>query len=454
MEKELDVNEKAKRCLKRYKVRAIIWAICITLVLVPVIGFVVLKRSVTAILLVGIAVLLSARFVKRFLWGKYFISILLDDLDADTYLAMICQGRLDRRGALLRLDGEYFCGNYQNVVSICRKKQADPKIAQRYRYYYLVYLANVYFDLGDDESLRQVCEQYELAVAAERPGKQKKLRTKFTRMEFFSAYLRGDAEACAVWMNKSTIVMRGQHRQTFYKARLAIMQGKTDVARVYYEELAGAVPQLCYGKLAARILERMKNPESAQDAHKLYEEEPLDETLEVPLYPMKRRGLKLALCALLFSFGVGILVLSALRGDRADRAFEREMAAYREGIRVLVEEDHDGVEVLDSFTLKNGNEVVDTMFICKTDTVVMVGCLYTYEGVDERYYESLATVSAGFLTMESSTPLRCAFPSKTSTNIVIGYFYTKESDLPSEYYHLSTFTVDGQTVYFAVTEIR
>lgn len=407
-----------------------------------------------AILLALVVCLLMILLGSPILFNKCILSVLNNKLDTDTYLAVVYQGKFDTPAAIWQLLGEYFCGNYQNVIGICKKMLSDRKTARRYTYHYLTYLANVYFDIGDDESLRRACEQYEIALATEKPSKQAKCRMRFPRMDFYDLYLKQNMEACLVWINKPTPAPINQHHRTFCQARLALLQGNTEEARGYYETLVQTVPQLNYGKLAAEALAKMENQEENQDLLKLTKiAEVTDEASEVTLYPANRRKLRKILGICLIAFVLIYSVVGILRVLDSEKKYEREMEAYRESIRVLVEQDYDGVAALNTFTLKKGEDIIDTMFICKTDNDIIVGCVYVYGDQTEQYYEKMTDISIASLSEERSPLWHCSFPSKTSPNQINSCFYTVADDVPTEYYHLSTFEVNGQTVYFVITEI-
>ena len=447
MQNDFDVIQKAKRYIKRYK----IW--CTVFVLGIVFGFWLsaVFGNVTTMLSVLIADLLIVFIGSPIIFNKCVVSVLNKKLEADTYLAMISCGNLDTPAAIWQLYGEYFCGNYQNVISICKMKLHDPKVAERYRYHYLTYLANVYFDLGDDENLRKVCEQYESALINEKPRKQAKFRTYFSRMTFYSLYLNQDIDACMDWINKPAPMLITQYNRTFCRARLALMQGNTEEADGYFDALVKEAPQLNYGKLAAERLSA-KNPQTLEDRPSAFVIS--DEPTEVTLHPANRRKLRkhLAVCAIVLVLMYA--VVGILRVLDSKEKYDREMEAYRESIRVLVEEDYDGVKILDTFTLKNGEDVIDTMFICQTEKEIVVGCTYVFsDDPTEQYYKTMAYISIESLSYERSPLWYWSFPSKTSHNQIESYFYTVEADVPSDYLHLSSFEIHGQKVYYVITEI-
>ena len=449
MPNDPDVIQKAKRYVKRYKIWCTVFGLCIVL------GYcaVAVQGNIIATL-AALAVCLSVILIgSPIVFNRCILSILNKKLDADTYLAAVYQGKFDTPSALWQLYGEYFCGHYQNVVGICKMKLNDPKTAVRYQYHYLTYLANVYFDIGDDENLRKVCEQYEIAFAKEKPSRQAKLRKRFTRMIFYGLYLKQNTESCMAWVNAPVPAILNRYHRTLCKARLALMQGHTEQANGYYEILAKEAARLNYGKLAIKQLAEQKNQEIDASLQVLSVS---DESADVTLYPANRQKFRkvLVICAvaliLIYSAAV---ILKAFNSNENGNGKSDLYLAYLENARVLVEEDYDNVVMIEAFNLKNGEEKIDAMFICRTDEEIIIGCLYTYEGDPEQYYEKMADIPIASLSQDRSPLWYWSFSSKTSHNQIESYFYTAEADVPADYVHLSVFEINGQTVYYVITEI-
>lgn len=384
-------------------------------------------------------------FERRIVFDKFIMSVLTEKLDSDTYLEIVRQGKFDPPASSYQLYGEYFCGNYQNAVSICKRKLGEPKLHKRFTYQYLVYLANVYFDIGDLENLRVVCEQFETALKSEEPQNQEKYRKLFKRITFYESYLKQDIDACMSMINDSTPKIY-KYKNIFSKAKLALMKGNTDEARGYFETLSKEVPQLNYGKIAAEELKRM----DSQDAYTspiLFEIS--DDITEVLLYNAKNYDKRKKLyngiiitALILVIIGTVLIFIGEKMGN-----------SYLNEIRTLVEEDYDSVTVIEEFTLKDGDEVVDNMFICTTDADVIVGCTYVYRGEEELYYAMLSTAPISSFTQGSATYLPCNFYAITSYNLVYSAFCVDEADIPEDYLHLSSFKVKGQQVYYVVTNV-
>ncbi|MBR2328020.1 MAG: hypothetical protein IKA51_05315 [Clostridia bacterium] len=449
MQNNPDVIQKAKRYVRRYKIWCTVFAMCIVL------GYclVALQGNIFATLAALVVFLLMILIGSPIVFNKCILSILNKKLDADTYLATVYQGNFDTPAALWQLYGEYFCGHYQNVISICKLKLNDPKTANRYKYHYLIYLANVYFDIGDDENLRSVCEQYEIALAKEKTSKQANCRTRFPRMTFYDLYLKQNIDACIAWVNTPTPVILNQYHRKLCKARLSLMQGNEEEANEYYEVLAKEAAHLNYGKLAIRQLAEQKNQEIDDSLQTLNVS---DESADVTLYPANRRKFRKILAICLIAFVVIYAAIGILRVINSNKGSDSKTDAYHaylENVRVLVEEDYDNVVMLEAFNLKNGEENIDAMFVCRTDEKIIVGCLYTYDGDSQQYYEKMTDISISSLSEERSPLWYCSFPSKTSHNQIESYFYTVEADVPADYVYLSTFEINGQKVYYVITEI-
>lgn len=308
MQNSQDTMKKAKKCINKYKLSCLMLSISFALtfallvflfdssLITKIIGF------VFALLISGIIFVIGGPVV----FNKCIVSIVSKDLDPDTYLSAIRIGNFDTVDATWQILGEYYCGNYNNVVSICKTKLEDPNMLKRYKYTYLTYLANVYFEVGDDENLRKVCEQFETYLSKEIEQKQPKFRKQFPRMTFYDLYLKNDIDACFKWLSAPTPLKLNQAHRSYSKAKLLYMQGKKDEARSYCEKLAQELPQTNYGKLSIKLISDFENnnlPDNdvSLDAQLYISDEPQS----VKLYPRNRSRLTIAL----FLIGIALIVV-------------------------------------------------------------------------------------------------------------------------------------------------
>ena len=449
MQTNLDTYQKAQKYLKRYKTWCVIWAIVVVATCVVIAN--VIPRTWTGwLLLLPLWVICWLGSVVIF--RKCVTNILYTKLDADTYLGVIYMGKVDTPAALWQVLGEYFCGRYANVVGICKQKLADPKMAKKFSYHYWSYLANVYFDTGDDQALGEVMAQYKARMAGETPARQAKLGKTFVRMALYEAYLAQDMEACYAWLQTPTPFKINQYQRTFCKARLALCKGEVAEARGYLESLVAEVPNLNYGRLATKMLETMDGGNTAEIVL-----EPVTEAGNVfyaQQTPRQRKTRKILLIVLA-SLAIFSMAINFAEDAVNDYIYQQEIKAYKEDLCELLETGYGGVSVLDVFNLEKEDAYVDSMFIAKTESHLLVGCTYLYEGEEQVYYKVFYEVEIQhMLSRGNEYKFYGAFDSVTSSHHVHSYWYGNPEDVPAVYVYLSEIQVDGETFYFVVEEIE
>lgn len=439
-------TEQAKAKLRKYR----IFKLLVSLIALTVYIVVAFSGNGIAIILTLLFAMALIRFAPMVLFRKYITGTLIDQLDAPLYQEIVKEGKIYVPSALWQLQGEYFSGNYQNVISICNQQLEVEKLAKKYKYYYLVYLATTYFDLGDQEKLKDTCETFNQNLTNEK-NKERILR-RIPRMVFFNHYIRGNFDACSDYLYKPQAQKINQVYRTYCQARIALLKEDIDEAKKLFESVLQTAPKLNYAILAAHGIEAIEKGIPYQDT---FESIIVATDFLIPEVSKKNKILKI------IRLVAGIILIGcvvAYSGVSAfmkmqDKAYENDLAAYREGIRILVEENYDSVEILDTFNLKKDGQIVDSMFLCKTDESILLGCLYSYRNDEKQYYDVKYEMPFSDLEKTHSPLMYLTFQCTTSEYYVYSYFYTSKDELPSEYHHLSAITVDGKTVYFAVTEI-
>ena len=442
MKNDYEIAKKAKSILRKYNICSIL-----VIVVMCAVWWLIGATSDSWVVYFGtllVLLFLIRAYLNPLLFNKLFMSVINEKLDADTYLSMVYQGNVDSRLASMQLYGEYCCGNYQNVIGICEKKLAEPKITEKFDFFYFAYLANAYFDLGDDEKLREVCAQFDTSVMNKKPKLQKKYTKIFQRMDFYKVYLNGNTEDCVAWLNNNPPKgkLMGYNRM-FLKARIAMMQGKEEEACGIYEALAREVPQLNYGKLSSVILTRMGNKEAEPyKFHAMAE----NVNTDVRLFPARR--VKNMVIGGIIGICVGIIMISVGFGGGDD------YSAYKAELCALVEKDYNNVEIIEAFLLKKDDEDIDAMFICRTDREILVCRSYVYEGEDELYYEKITDVSIKDLLDESYVADTYYFKSLLEDHQVECCFYIDQADIPRNGYFVTSFNLDGKTVWYSVNDVK
>ncbi len=259
MQNQAQILQKADRYIRRYNRWSILTGFAV--VILWAIGF---SGNLLTIILSLIGGLLIFAVSSHVIMNRCVHSILIKELDAQTYLEVLSRPPFKRSSATWRLWAEFWCGNYHNAVNLCQEKLANPKAARGHWNEYHVLLANVYFDMGEMENCRLVLEEYQRFLAQEPPKKQERLRAMTPRMVFYDLYLKQDWEACAQWVNQPIAGALNQYGRLWLRAKMALAQGNTEEARGYCQTLAGEIPQLNYGKLAAMTLGKLDHPETPQ----------------------------------------------------------------------------------------------------------------------------------------------------------------------------------------------
>ena len=448
MQNNPEITQKARKCLRKYRVICFIFVVCVF------IGFGLLTATDNGVVIgVGLVVCLAVVFLgSQIIFRRCVLSVLYDKLDADTYLATVYIGKFDVSAAIWQLMGEYFCGHYANVVGICNQKLSDPK-AKKYTYHYLTYLANVYFDVGDHQKLGEVYEQYATRLAGETPKRQAVIQKQFPRMTFYGAYLTQDFDACRVWLEQPTPQKINQYHRIFCKARLSLAQGDTAEAKTLFQSLVADVPGLNVGRWAVKGLSDIEEQGSEGVAKDSATFEVA--VADVPLYSASAVDRKTRRIVGICIIGVAVFcgAVEILGGVLSNHFADEEHLAYMEEVRVMVEADYDGVVVLDAFNLELDGEMLDSMFICQTDTEILIGCRYHYEGDERDYYTKQTSMPLSSLTHTGTPLMYCAYACVTSNYYVHSYFYATEEGIPETYLHKSILTVGDVTLYYVITEV-
>ena len=439
------LSKKANKIWKKYK-------FCNSLLIfagLVVFSLGVFSQKVVLVVLTTLVYLFLASSFRGILVRKFLMAPLLDHLDVALYREIVIGRRSLAPLASWRINAEYFSGNYQNVIALCTQ-MCNRESEKKNQYHYLGFLANVYFDRGDAERLREVCEAFDRRLASEKNQKQqRKIAARFLRLQAYKCFLENDWERCLALLSKTAKTNINVVYQAYFKARVALEKGEMDEAKQLFETVIQMAPALNYAELSMHGIEAMEKGVSYGDT---FTDLPVAEVIEVP--PMPKTYAIRFLSTTLFLVVVVYYCGRLIDWENRRKEYEEELAAYREEICVLVEDDYDGVEVLELLWPEKDGEIVDSMFLCQTDDGVILGSVYSYEDEDELYFDRNMFVD--FETLESEqTPLaEATFACATSDYMVSGAFYRNESEIPTDNYYCKALSVNGKTVYFAITAIE
>ena len=421
-----------KYYLKKYRLLiCALLIICISFMAVVYLNV----ESNTVMMFCCIVIGLVGFFATRIIIRKVILSVLMDDLNAPLFRRIVKKGKF----AGLQLWSEYYCGNFGNVVELCRKKLADPKAAKKGRYMYLGRLAAVYYAMGDSESLQAVCQEVEKYLKTEKPSVKSKQATYIKLFDFYNAYLAGDWETCEKLEERQAKSNLDRMAGVNSQARIALAKGDVDRAKELFEE-ARQAPNLCYAACADEGLRAIE--EGTPYGEGL---EPLATTEDFyVMYPAKVieffHRVRIVCCILaviLLWVSAGLELYAKKEAERQEELQiqreeerRRKREEYEEKYRVLIENDYDGVKILDCFTLKCGDETADSMIICEADDGLLIVSTYVYKGEEQPQYESQVYLSKYLFPMGEEIPWDLDFDCVVSDYSIRVVFYNQEQGIP------------------------
>jgi hypothetical protein len=420
-------------------------------------------ESNTVMMLCCIVIALVGFFATRIIIRKVILSVLMDDLNAPLFRKIVKKGKF----AGLQLWSEYYCGNFGNVVELCRKKLADPKAAKKGRYMYLGRLAAVYYAMGDSESLQAVCQEVEEYLKTEKPSVKGKQAAYIKLFDFYNAYLAGDWETCEKLEERQTKSNLDRMAGVNSQARLALAKGDVDRAKELFEE-ARQAPNLCYAACAEEGLRAIE--EGTPYGEGL---EPLATTEDFSvIYPAK--VIKFFRCAgivccvlavILLWVSAGLELVERREAERAKEAQNRqekeldlqkfeqlqqdreEYEQYKEKLRVLVEKDYDNVEVLSAVNFVNEGKWLDSLFLFKTDKDLVLATVYVYKGDEDAFHYKVQKTLPLSAFEEADMVHDFTFQCVTTETTVSARFCLKTVSFPTKALGYLYFDMDGKTVY-------
>ena len=377
--------------------------------------------------------------------------MLTHELDPQAFFATYIIRRKKHPNVISQLSSEYYFGNYGNVISICRRVLADSKFDKQQAYLLWGDLVLVYFDVGDYENLKKAYEEYINAMSFLKEKTHQKILKSHLRTEAIRLYMNEEYENCLQLLDKHNEYPLRTYMNTFIKAKIALAMNNREEARRYFETVIKDAPKMNIAKLSLEYLAKMDALEEDGDITSL-SIDICESDSEVEICSVGNRKFKILraismLFALLFVLlGVNWMIYYGTRDQRYREFFHN--FAY-----LLVEKDYDYVEVLETFDFIDDGEILDNMFIFKTDEQIIVAGFYVIEGDNTVRYDKLTSLPLEELKNNRTAPMRVSFSTITTDYKVYGYFYFDESDVPTEYIHKSVIDAEGKKVYFVVTEI-
>ena len=443
-------EQRARSILRKYKI-----VLCIDMFSLLALLFFVLLEAESLLLkfIVLVSVFFCVHFLSAILFMRFIFPVLTKEMNAPLYYEIAKRGKVSFQYQVI---GEYFIGNYVNVIALCRKKLANKKISANDEYFALNYLANTYFVLGEDEYLKEICERFYAKLSTDR--RRERIFKIFRGFEFYSVYLNGNIEACESFLRKKEKDPLSRVSYQYKEARVALMKGETEEAKALFAKTVSEAPLLHYSTLSAAVLEGMENGTDYRESAVSLCKNPnptlfLSEKRTSAIHRLNKITLIVGIVAIVFY--VFVFALLKIGED-----FQGDFESWEDEIEIAVETDMGDVEMLTAFDLEKGFDYVESMFICKNGENLYIGAAYYLYEDEEAYYADDYTIGYDiFAEIPLSALMAEDFDRVSHEYKAVSSAYTvksmvvKTKRLSGDYEYKTYFEIDGVKFCFAVTEL-
>lgn len=423
--------QKAKSILKRFYLLRVLTLALLTIAYIAVGVYFDYRYEV---IIIGMAVYFwLSSWIQRKLHQSMIANVLHVKMDAPLFYQLMYQGKYFGEAGLQQILAHYFVGNYENVLAACKQKLSEPRWFRKYKYRYLNYMANCYFDMGDDDQLREVCD------LIRRYQRDEKKNIAFRVVDFYEAYLNRDFDGCWRYLEGDGATELYSTIRAFYAARVMLLQGDTEKAIKEFDRIAVSAPNIQIGVLCRRAVCSLQEGKTyAADFEKL--------TGEVD-FRLTPRWKFVSFFRMVYI--ASIIVLAAFLLYTTADYFG--LLHTQMSIQELLVQEYDSVAVLDEFGLENDDVIADNMFIAKTDEYILIGSTYYYDNDPRMYYEIQVKKKISYLKTQSYDTF--FFSCITSDYTGSGIICTNPAYIPDEFCYSTSFELDGQIYYLVIYDL-
>ncbi|MBQ8382687.1 MAG: hypothetical protein IJX47_05715 [Clostridia bacterium] len=433
----MDIQEKAKRILRKYRLQTnLVWlAVALIVFAVYMLAIYSIINPLSAILALVVAFILRILIVKRLYYDR-IDRIIVNDLDIELYKEVIRIGNIYYVSGSELLIPAMMTGDYQSAIDICADRSTDPKCA-KISWYYLVRRAHIYFELDDRDALRAVCDEFEHLVKYAKNGNV--ISGQAPVFTFYRSYVNEDLSACEAYLQTATDGVN----TSFRTALLYYRSGDPQRAKPYFETVIDRAPHLHSASVAQAYLEAIETDTPYVNTVATPVPTPGYTTPRPPKALKKRRMIRTIISGVI----IGITVFALLILSVSYYMKDGEQSYIDSKYTAAVQTHYPDAKILHQFLLKENGETIENMCIVETaDGAFVVGYLYTYQdSEDDTFYFS------GFRKIQVGNP---NFNSGYVSGAMISYMLTddKGSIPDGVYYWVELETAQG-TLYFYVDDI-
>ncbi len=245
--------------MRQYKRRSRITIAVLLIVILTVLcsSFSLATKLVLTAILFAVEIVILAVLMSR-----TTDPLLTDRLDPKLYYTVCTMLRTVPANGLTEILTAYYLFDYHAAYNLCVQKLSSHQY-KKYEFDYKLYLARMYFDCGEVDKLREVCEEFYVAFE-----KSKKLRLIYgDLMRFYRSFCEEDYATCCDFY-KQRMCEKAYATKKILKIQLdygyavaRFKNGETEEAATVFTKIINEAPQLNFAYIARQYLEKIERGE-------------------------------------------------------------------------------------------------------------------------------------------------------------------------------------------------
>lgn len=217
------MDDSIKKYFRKYFFQcACLYVICFAMIIFLIVYY----KAIWSILL-SILLLILCRLLVKYFADKIFLSILIDELDAQKFHNAIYQ-KIMQPPLLYRLNAEWYMGNYEILINLSASTFHKTKNLT-IKCVCLTYLARAYFDIRDIKNLGKTVDSF-YELKNDNP-KKNNLFSQYKVFNYYKAYINKDFQQCVYLAEEQLNDNSGANS----KQKMRLLTGRCNCAIAYYE---------------------------------------------------------------------------------------------------------------------------------------------------------------------------------------------------------------------------
>lgn len=430
------MKKEIKSIIRKYTFKVLIIAIIFLLTISSIIYFAKLNFILSFIVCFVLYIPVYILIFK--IADKNIHSVLFVELDPEKYKDVLFFGRF-KPHAINQTNAAMFLGDYQTVVNLSTKV-LKGKVSKRNKCALLATIARAYYEMGDLEKLKIVCDTFDLYA----DGLKKTLSEQKIGMimRYYKYFIDEKYEACnavldemdAIRNNKSANEKLSRLYAIFNYGIIAYKLGNFDNAVKCFNQVVETAPKINDARIAEKYIDAINNSKPVDLG---YSEIVPDENYIIPFYNQRKKSiLVLRITALVFVLIFGFFqsaeyILKIDKNKKVEKAIIAVYGGYQsfEELRVPISK----------------TTVLPMYVVIKNDGEFDLTCFVTYDNDDTKVLDII--FDDLYVGSYSWGPI--------GEDYIISFcLYENYADVPSDAICITELNNGHKTNYFAVTNIK